>query len=109
LQQRPLVAGELVADRTRQPTLALAAIGLERGPALIRQLYERPAAIVGVRSSLHERSRFELADRLSHRLRADPLREREVTDAPWALAVQPSEDGSLRQVNCTGCLYNITG
>ena len=89
--------GEPLGDRMREPSLTLAAIGREHGAAGLGELDRRTPPIVGIRAPSDESVGLEIADGLGHRLRPDPLRGGELTDAPWPLTVQSAEHGTVRK------------
>ena len=59
------------------------------------ELDQYAAPVVRIRSPHDEVVRLQVAERLGHRLRADPLGDRQVAGAPWPLAVQAAKHGSV--------------
>ena len=95
MQRHALGRVEVVGDRARQPALAVATVGLQRGEPVRRELDERTAAVVGVRTARDHPGRLEISDRLRHRLWPHAFRRREVTHALGPVACEAPEHGAL--------------
>ncbi len=97
IEQRLLPRREIIGDRLRQPPFSPAAIRGERHLPPLSQLDRRAPAISGIRMARDESVGLEVGDRLSHRLRPDPLGDREVADTLGPFSVEPAEDRAVRE------------
>src|SRR5665213_112719 len=86
-----LLLGELAADGLEQPALALATLGFQRETALVGQLQQRAAPVVGIGAATDQPLGLELAYGLRHRLWAHALGGGQVAGASRAFAVEAAE------------------
>lgn len=96
LRKRLLLSlGEAVGDRVDQPADTLATVLFQRLEPTLGQLDQRAAAVRRIGVAADQTVGFQLADYLRHRLRAHPLRGRQIARGAWAFAIEPPENGPL--------------
>lgn len=96
-QKRPLLLGaQLGRDRGGEPVFAAASLFEHALAAFLRELDLVASSVSGVGAPLDQARRLELGEGLRHRLRADVLGRRERARRLRAFAVEPAEDGRLR-------------
>jgi hypothetical protein len=92
-----LFARREALDRGNEPADPVGAVGLERRSARGGHLDQRPPAVAGIGAAPDKFLGLELGDGLGHRLRPHPLGGGEIADTSRALAVEPTEDGSVEE------------